>query len=96
VIAWLLVAGNGMSAFSCAGLALILGGATGNVTDRILHGAVTDFLEFTIRFIPLRIFNPWPAFNVADSAITIGALCILLDILFGHRSAKANLAPAKE
>ena len=96
VISWLLVAGSGMSAFSCAGLALILGGATGNVTDRILHGAVTDFLEFTIRFIPLRVFNPWPAFNVADSAITIGALCILLDVLFGHRSAKANISPARE
>lgn len=96
VIAWLLVAGSGMSGFSCAGLALILGGATGNVTDRILHGAVTDFLEFTIRFIPLRIFHPWPAFNVADSAISIGALCILLDIVFGQRTAKANISPAKE
>ena len=96
VIAWLLVAGRGMSAYSCAGLALILGGATGNVTDRILHGAVTDFLEFTFRMIPLRILNPWPAFNLADSAITIGALCILLDVLFGHRPGSTELSPITE
>jgi len=61
-------------ALQAAGLALLLGGATGNVTDRILHGAVTDFLEVWLRFMPWRIFHPWPAFNVADSAVTIGAV----------------------
>jgi signal peptidase II len=56
-----------------AALALILGGALGNVFDRIVFGAVTDFLQFYIgRF-------EWPAFNVADSAITVGAGLILLD-----------------
>ncbi len=85
VITWLLVAGRGISALVAAGLALLLGGATGNVTDRILHGAVTDFLEVYVRFLPWQIFNPWPAFNVADSAITIGAILILLDVLFGRR-----------
>ena len=45
-LAWLLVAGEGGPA-ACAGLALLLGGATGNVTDRIIHGAVTDFLEIS-------------------------------------------------
>ncbi len=64
---------------AAAGLALLLGGATGNVTDRIVHGAVTDFLE-----VWLGAYR-WPAFNVADSAITIGAALILLDVLFGAR-----------
>jgi len=54
------------------------------VVDRIVHGAVTDFLEFylgTYRY---------PAFNVADSAITIGAILLVIDVLFGkHR----NVAP---
>jgi signal peptidase II len=75
VLAWLLVAGPGGAAAS-AGLALLLGGATGNVTDRILHGAVTDFLEVWIGSYR------WPAFNVADSAITIGAILLILDLIF--------------
>lgn len=81
-IAWLLVASRSGGALQAAGLALLLAGATGNVTDRILHGAVTDFLEVWLRFIPLRIFHPWPAFNVSDSAITVGALLVILDVLF--------------
>jgi signal peptidase II len=74
-LAWLLVAGQG-GAMACAGLALLLGGATGNVTDRILHGAVTDFFEVWIGSYR------WPAFNVADSAITIGAILLILDLIF--------------
>src|SRR5881409_1840308 len=81
VITWLLVAGRDTSSLHAAGLAVLLGGATGNVTDRILHGAVTDFIEVYLHFLPWRIFNPWPAFNVADSAITIGAILILLDVI---------------
>lgn len=88
-IAWLLVASRSAGALQAAGLALLLGGATGNVTDRILHGPVTDFLEIWLRFMPWRIFHPWPAFNVADSAVTIGAVFVVLEVLFGgqqHRS----------
>lgn len=81
VLAWYLVAGRGVSTRAAAGLALLLGGATGNLTDRILHGAVTDFLE--LWFGSYR----YPAFNVADSAITIGAILILLDVLFPLRNA---------
>jgi len=84
-VAWLLVAGQGESALYTAGLALILGGATGNLTDRILHGAVTDFLAVWVRFLPWHIFNPWPTFNVADSAVTIGAIFIVFDVLFGKQ-----------
>ena len=80
-LAWLLVAGHS-GRMACAGIALLLGGATGNVTDRILHGGVTDFLEVWIgRY-------RWPAFNVADSAITIGAILLIVDLLFGAKHAR--------
>ena len=81
VLAWLLVAGHSGSRLTAAGLALLLGGATGNVTDRILHGAVTDFFE-----VWFGSYH-YPAFNVADSAITIGAALIILDALFGPKHA---------
>ncbi len=60
------------------GLALILGGAVGNLFDRLVHGSVVDFLEFF-----LRGFH-WPAFNVADSAIVVGAGLLVLDMLLSH------------
>ncbi len=78
LIAWMLVAGRDISTLYAAGLALLLGGAAGNVVDRIVHGGVTDFLEFflgTYRY---------PAFNIADSAITVGAILLVLDVLFGR------------
>jgi signal peptidase II len=78
ILAWYLVAANGISSRAAAGLALLLGGATGNLTDRILHGAVTDFFE--LLFGSYR----YPAFNVADSAITIGAVLVLLDLVFAQ------------
>jgi signal peptidase II len=57
-------------------LSLILGGALGNLWDRVLAGHVTDFLEFHVGSYY------WPSFNVADSAIVIGALLLVADILF--------------
>lgn len=58
------------------GIGLIIGGAIGNVIDRARFGAVTDFLD-------LHAFGyHWPAFNVADSAITLGAAALILDSLF--------------
>jgi signal peptidase II len=88
VIAWMLVASRHLNALSAAGLALLLAGATGNVTDRMVHGAVTDFVQVYVRFIPWHVLNPWPTFNVADSAVTVGAMLIVFDVLFGqHRSA---------
>ncbi len=84
-LAWLLVAGQGGPA-ACAGLALLLGGATGNVTDRIIHGAVTDFFE-----VWLGSYR-WPAFNVADSAITIGAILLILDLLFSPKEPTSSTA----
>jgi signal peptidase II len=63
-------------------LACILGGAVGNVIDRLLHGYVVDFLQLHWR--------GWyfPAFNVADSAITVGAVCLVLDELLRVRRSK--------
>jgi signal peptidase II len=57
------------------GLGLILGGAMGNLYDRIFRGAVTDFIEV--------YHQAWsfPAFNVADSAITVGAILLFIDLL---------------
>ena len=71
-IVWMLRAHAGQKLFSFA-LSCILGGAVGNVVDRMLHGYVVDFLDFH--------YAGWhfPAFNVADSAITIGAVCLILD-----------------
>jgi signal peptidase II len=62
-------------------LSLILGGAAGNVFDRILWGRVTDFLEFYIGDYH------WPTFNLADSAIVIGSGLLLLELLRPKRQA---------
>ncbi|HVB49101.1 MAG TPA: signal peptidase II [Burkholderiales bacterium] len=57
----------------CAGLALILGGAIGNLIDRLHYGYVVDFLDLH------ALGWHWPAFNAADSAITVGAALLILD-----------------
>ena len=81
LLAWLLFAGHAGQIGSQAGIALIAGGAAGNLLDRLLHGGVTDFLE-------LRAGNfRWPAFNLADSAITIGAALIIFELLSGETHA---------
>ncbi len=74
VILFLLRKTQGRPLFSAA-LALILGGAVGNVIDRILYGHVIDFLD-----LYLGTWH-WPAFNVADSAITLGAALLIWDSL---------------
>ena len=73
-IVWMLRTHAGQKLFSFA-MACILGGAIGNVVDRLMHGYVVDFLDFHIAG------RHFPAFNVADSAITIGAICLILDEL---------------
>ncbi len=73
-ITWLLRAHAGQKLFAFA-MACILGGAIGNVIDRVMYGYVVDFLDFH--------YAGWhfPAFNVADSAISIGAACLIWDEL---------------
>ena len=79
IIVWLLRLQRSASALLACGLALVLGGAVGNVIDRIRLGHVIDFIHFHWD----RAY--FPAFNVADSAITVGAACLLLDALFEGR-----------
>jgi len=86
--------------WEAAGLSLVLGGAIGNVIDRLWHGHVIDFLDFYYRAescLPLfvRIGRNggechWPAFNLADSAITVGVVLLLLDTLRAHRETPAS------
>lgn len=82
-IVWLLRRHSRELLFSAA-LALVLGGAIGNVIDRIVLGAVVDFLDFH------AYGYHWPAFNVADSAITCGAALLIWD---GLRPRKPHAAP---
>ena len=70
-------------------IGLVMGGAIGNVIDRIRFGFVVDFLDFS----GTRIF-PW-VFNVADSAITIGVILLILDSVLSERAAKVGLAAEK-
>jgi signal peptidase II len=74
-IVWMLRRHGGQRLFSWA-LALILGGAIGNVIDRLLHGYVVDFIQ--VHYANAYYF---PSFNVADSAITLGAVLLILDEL---------------
>ena len=78
VIVWMIRSHPGQKLF-CFAMACILSGALGNVIDRLLYGYVVDFLDFH--------WAGWhfPAFNVADSAITIGAACLILDELIRVR-----------
>jgi signal peptidase II len=61
---------------------MIMGGALGNVIDRLIHGHVIDFLEFRFGFLaPMFPGGYFPSFNLADSAITLGAACLIVDEL---------------
>lgn len=62
-------------------LSLILGGAVGNLWDRVASGRVVDFLLFYVKQYQ------WPVFNLADSAIVVGASLLVLEIVFGHANA---------
>jgi len=67
------------------GLSLVLGGAVGNLADRILRGSVFDFIDAHIGV------HHWPAFNLADSAITIGAALVIWDLLFAREARAVRL-----
>jgi len=85
LIVWLLGRHRHETLF-CTGLGLILGGAVGNLVDRLQIGAVVDFLSFHAGGWY------WPAFNVADSAITVGALLIVLDSLRSTKGVKSPVS----
>ena len=72
----------------CFAVSMIMGGALGNVIDRLLHGHVVDFLQFHFEFLePLFPGGFFPSFNIADSAITLGAACLILDEILRVRRA---------
>jgi signal peptidase II len=68
------------------GIGLVIGGAIGNVIDRLRFGAVVDFLDFHVAGWH------WPAFNVADAAICVGVGLILIDSLLGRREMPNKVA----
>lgn len=87
-IVWLLRQHAGQKLFSFS-LAMILGGAVGNVIDRLQHGYVVDFLDFHWPFLDGLFYRGhFPAFNLADAAITAGAVGLILDELLRVRRAK--------
>ena len=78
-IVWMLRSHPGQKLFSYA-LACILGGALGNVIDRLVHGYVVDFLDVHWRFLEgMFPGGHFPAFNIADAAISVGAVSLILD-----------------
>ena len=87
-IVWMLKRHGSQRLFSFA-LSMILGGALGNVIDRLLHGHVIDFLQFHWDWLsPVFAGGYFPSFNVADSAITLGAICLILDELLRVRRSR--------
>jgi len=87
-IVWMLRSHSGQKLFAFA-LACILGGAIGNVIDRVLYGHVVDFLDFHWSFLS-GIFHGghFPSFNVADAGISIGAVSLILDEILRMRRSK--------
>jgi len=81
LVGWMSKAQNRLVALA---LGLVVGGALGNVVDRLRFGAVADFLDFHVGAWH------WPAFNVADSGITVGAVILVLDSLFARRTSSKN------
>ncbi len=78
---WMLHRYPGQRLF-CFSISMILGGAVGNLVDRLLHGYVVDFLQFRFELLnPLFRGGYFPSFNLADSAITLGAVCLIIDEL---------------
>jgi len=75
LIGWLLATDRAGGRLGQCGMALILGGAAGNVLDRIVRHSVTDFIDFYVGS------HHWYTFNVADSAIVVGAALVLLELL---------------
>ena len=78
VIAWIVISQN-LDRYSIIGFALFFGGAAGNFVDRVMFGQVTDFIDVYIGNLH------WPAFNLADSALTIGAIIFCVRLIFPGR-----------
>jgi signal peptidase II len=91
VMLYLFLKGSFKEPLSRLGAVLLLSGIAGNLTDRIVHGHVIDFLSFDLH-VPFA--NPWPSFNVADSCICVAAgLFLLQSVLEGKRPAPSHPGP---
>lgn len=87
-IVWMLRSHPDQTLF-CFALSLVLGGAVGNVIDRLLWGHVVDFLDFHWAWLsPVFYQGHFPAFNVADSAISVGVVCLIADELIRARRSR--------
>ena len=87
-IVWMLRSHPEQTLF-CFALSLVLGGAVGNVIDRLLWGHVVDFLDFHWAWLsPVFYQGHFPAFNVADSAISVGVVCLIADELIRVRRSR--------
>ena len=75
LLGWFYRQGVFPGAFSRTAVALLVAGILGNLTDRLTHGYVVDFLKFDFGFPP---FNPWPSFNVADSCVVVAAGLLMM------------------
>ncbi|MFI5167094.1 MAG: signal peptidase II [Thermoanaerobaculales bacterium] len=89
-VAWQLTR-TGKDGLAPLGLSLVLGGAIGNIIDRIARGEVVDFLLFFVTVGGRE--HSWPAFNVADSAISVGAGCVILAEVLAQRRSKRAPSP---
>jgi len=92
LIAWMLVRQGHRGTLAGVGFGLILGGAVGNLVDRVVFGWVVDFIHAWAR-IGDRLLT-WPDFNLADSAISVGAACLILHEIRAHRSGSAEAEDA--
>jgi signal peptidase II len=90
LFAWMLASGRAGRGAERWGFALVLGGAAGNLIDRVLYGTVLDFVD-----VYAGQWH-WPAFNVADSAITIGVVLIFWQMIFGARASGDSPAASEK
>ncbi|HEY3930179.1 MAG TPA: signal peptidase II [Candidatus Koribacter sp.] len=88
VVIYLLAKSSAHLSLQGSALSLVLGGAVGNLWDRILHGWVTDFL-----LVYYKRWE-WPAFNVADSAICVGAVLLIAELIYHREAAHDSQASA--
>ena len=104
-IAWLIWRSDPSESSSRLALSLILGGAIGNLIDRVTYGHVIDFIDVYWSSPPLSDWlvstfgtNRWPTFNVADSGLTIGAALLLFDLFFQRpgEQKKDDIAPVSD
>lgn len=103
IVVGLLYKDSGKNKVLDIALALVLGGALGNFTDRIKFGAVVDWIDFDFPDISLKAgkllffnfpgyeLNRWPVFNVADSAVTVGMVLIVIALIIESRRQKREL-----